>query len=83
MANIRTIAGFLKSFDHRFEFDTVYCEREWRAVIPGEEGDGFHFRDGDVCFILSPKEWVQIVRANLPEKYRQKPIVAFEDLVEH
>jgi hypothetical protein len=81
--HLRRLLAFTKSFGQE-EFDSVYCEREWRSTNP------FHFAYADVAMIVVPrvaddvKYYDRFVRnmatIRLP---RSVPIVSWEDLVEH
>jgi hypothetical protein len=82
-SRIGDFIAFIKTFGAD-QFDTIYCEREWRSV------QDFNFTFDDVAMIVAPKdlrsknyfqELVGDVRKlNIPRKI---PIVAWEDLVEN
>lgn len=80
---IENLLAYVKTFKPD-EFDTIYCEREWRSIT------AFKFGFADVAMIVVPKRvraaeffdpfigFTKTIR--LP---RRVPIVAWEDLVEH
>jgi Putative abortive phage resistance protein AbiGi, antitoxin len=82
-SSIRDFIAFIKTFEAD-QFDTIYCEREWRSV------QDFKFTFDDVAMIVAPKllggenyfqDLVEVVRKlNIPRKI---PIVPWEDLVEN
>lgn len=70
----------IKTFDES-EFDTIYCEREWRSTQP------FNFSIDDIAIILLPKEQEGhhfykkfLEEAKLP---KEVTVGSWEDLVEH
>lgn len=74
------ILAFIKTFD-KSEFDTIYCEREWRSL------DSFKFTVEDIAIIILPRNQDGfnfyedfINNTNLP---RSITIAAWEDLIEH
>jgi hypothetical protein len=74
------LASYLKTFEPT-EFDSIYCEREWRSTLP------FRFGYDDVAMIVVPKKGQYFQRLceesatiGLPKSI---PIVPWEDLVEH
>lgn len=74
------ILAFIKTFDES-EFDTIYCEREWRSL------DSFKFTVEDIAIIILPRNQDGfnfyedfINNTNLP---RSITIAAWEDLIEH
>jgi len=82
MANFDEVLAFVKSFE-RNEFQTIYCEREWRSI------SAFGFSYSDVAMIVLPKQdgdyfsrfsSEDSVTLSVP---RSLPIVPWEDLVEH
>ena len=81
--SLKQFLAFVKTFS-RNDFQTIYCEREWRAIEP------FKFDYGDVAMIVLPRYEgrghyfapfikSRITALGLP---RTLPIVAWEDLVE-
>jgi hypothetical protein len=78
--NIQEFLAIVKSFKKE-DIDTIYCEREWRAINP------FKFSYNDVSMIVAPREGGYFERfaaeAELLSIPRTVPIVAWEDLVEH
>ena len=82
-ARMEQIFGYIKAFEMN-EFDSIYCEREWRLTKP------YVFDFPDIAMIVVPKK-VQKAEyfspflefANEIELPRRIPIVAWEDLVEH
>ncbi|MGV7930658.1 MAG: abortive infection system antitoxin AbiGi family protein [Spirochaetota bacterium] len=81
---LQTIISFIKTINKN-EFDTIYCEREWRST------DSFKFNFNDVAFIVMPKSYFinesfndSIIKISeelsIP---RYLPIVPWEDLIEH
>lgn len=68
----------VKSFSE-IEFDTVYCEREWRAT------HDFHFYTDAVAMIVLPKVggYLDQFIKDHPQIPRHIPIVSWEDLIEH
>lgn len=71
--------AFIKTFDPS-EFDSIYCEREWRSTI------SYKFTLGDIAIIVLPKKGRQnyfqkfINDINIP---RTVTVASWEDLVEH
>jgi len=64
----------------KVEFDSIYCEREWRSTKP------FKFTDDDVAMVILPRK----TRRNYFEEYVKDtkllpkvPITCWEDLIEH
>jgi len=82
--SIETLLAFVKTFDPN-EFDSVYCEREWRSTSP------FKFRFNDVAVVVVPKTvrdtdyFGPFCSRTAPKmKFpRTVPVVPWEDLVEH
>jgi len=82
-SSIRDFIAFIKTFEED-QFDTIYCEREWRSV------QDFKFTFDDVAMIVAPKHLgsenyfqaliESIKELNIPRKI---PIVPWEDLVEN
>jgi hypothetical protein len=81
--SIQRFLAFVKTFSKR-ELQTIYCEREWRAVRT------FKFNYEDVAMIVIPRTAnhghyfapfirSRVMKLNLP---RSIPIVPWEDLVE-
>jgi hypothetical protein len=82
--------AFIKTFKES-EFNTIYCEREWRAVKE------FNFSYEDIAMIIVPKEndyWnrlhqdMKLFNRNKKPKSKNRfpetiPIVPWEDLIEH
>ena len=81
--SIRDFIAFIKTFEVD-QFDTIYCEREWRSV------QDFKFTFDDVAMIIAPKNLdgenyfqalVGVVKQlKIP---RNIPIVPWEDLVDY
>jgi abortive phage resistance protein AbiGi (putative antitoxin) len=81
--SFQRLLAFVKTFD-RNQFQTVYCEREWRSLKP------FRFIQDDIAMIVLPKA---LGRTNYFRRFvgtafaralpRSIPIVPWEDLVEH
>lgn len=72
--------AYIKTFDES-EFDTIYCEREWRSI------KSFCFSIDDIAVIILPREQDGfnyyedfISKTKLP---RSICIAAWEDLIEH
>ena len=72
--------AFIKTFEPD-EFDSIYCEREWRSTLP------FRFAVEDIAMIVLPRN---SKGRNLYEEYlsetdlpRTVSIVCWEDLIEH
>jgi abortive phage resistance protein AbiGi (putative antitoxin) len=81
---LQTIIAFIKTISNN-EFDTIYCEREWRSI------KSFKFTFDDVAFIILPKSYfakndfnnnIEIISKELCIP-RSLPIVPWEDLIEH
>lgn len=68
---------FIKVFGQN-EFDSVYCEREWRSI------QMYNFSYDDIAMIIVPKEDDAysrfISQSNIP---RRIPIIPWEDLLEN
>lgn len=81
--SLEEFIAFVKTFANN-EFDTIYCEREWRAL------NAFRFSWSDVAMIVLPRarrrcyfdDFTQNAAPQL-QLPRSIPIVAWEDLVEH
>lgn len=81
---LKYVISFIKTISID-EFETVYCEREWRST------ESFKFNFKDIAFIIIPKSFFQINEYNLKIDTlsnelnipRSIPIVPWEDLVEH
>jgi hypothetical protein len=81
--SIQDFIAFIKTFEVD-QFDTIYCEREWRSV------QDFKFTLDDVAMIIAPKnlsgkDYFRALvggtrQLNIPRKI---PIVPWEDLVEN
>ncbi|MBM2886568.1 hypothetical protein JFK97_19435 [Chromobacterium phragmitis] len=72
--------AYIKTFDES-EFDSIYCEREWRSTKP------FNFSKDDIAMIILPREQEGynfykkfLDEAKLP---REVTVGSWEDLVEH
>jgi len=78
------LLAFTKTFSNE-EFNTIYCEREWRSIKP------FKFAFNDVAMIVVPKQVGKNVYfsklidkdARILHIPRRIPIVPWEDLIEH
>lgn len=76
--------GFVKTFTPE-EFNTIYCEREWRAL------KAFNFSPSDIAMVVVPRNVGKSRYFDRFLKYAPKklalpptiPIVPWEDLVEH
>lgn len=83
-ASFSNVLAFVKTFNER-EFDSVYCEREWRSLKE------YKFELNEVAMIVVPKHIGEasyfnrfIDRdASIIKLPRTIPIVPWEDLVEH
>lgn len=84
MKGFQDLLAFVKTFKEP-EFDSIYCEREWRSIRP------FRFRTQDIAMIVLPRNVarknyfaafckISGTRLKLP---RTVPILPWEDLVEH
>lgn len=78
--NYKEIISFIKTF-HPSEFDSIYCEREWRSI------DCFDFEEEDIAMIVLPRSADSenfyakfITETSLP---RTVTIACWEDLLEH
>lgn len=74
------LLAYIKTFDDS-EFDSIYCEREWRST------NSFEFKIEDIAMIVLPKrvgvnKYYEpfLSSTSLP---RSIPIVSWEDLIEH
>lgn len=81
--SIQDFIAFIKTFEED-QFDTIYCEREWRSV------QDFKFTFDDIAMIVAPKNfggenYFQALVENVRELRipRKIPIVPWEDLVEN
>jgi len=77
-AVLQYFAAYIKTIKND-EFDTCYCEREWRKT------ENFIFEYSDISMIVMPREFLKNIDdmckgLQLP---RSIPIVPWEDLVEH
>lgn len=80
---INGFLAFIKTFDLD-EFQTIYCEREWRSV------ESFKFNADDLAMIVVPRKLGgkdfyepflrKIDRLRVPKTI---PVVPWEDLIEH
>jgi len=84
-SSFRQLLAFIKTFS-RSEFQTVYCEREWRSLRP------FKFRYEDVAMVVLPKAigdrkyFDRLLRSRVFTSHqipRSLPLVPWDDLVEH
>jgi len=82
-SSIQDFIAFIKTFEED-QFDTIYCEREWRSV------QDFKFTFDDVAMIVAPKHfdgenYFQALVENVKQLKipRKIPIVPWEDLVEN
>jgi hypothetical protein len=82
-SSIRDFIAFIKTFEAD-QFDTIYCEREWRSV------QDFKFTFDDVAMIVVPNElgsedFFQTLTKSVRDLSipRKIPIVPWEDLVEY
>ncbi|MFO8072830.1 MAG: abortive infection system antitoxin AbiGi family protein [Polyangia bacterium] len=79
---IEGLLPFLKTFAVD-EFDTIYCEREWRSVSP------FRFDADDVAMVVLPRGGKPDYFEDFLGKaedfgiHRGIPVVPWEDLIEH
>ncbi len=78
--SFRELLAFIKTFNNK-EFDTIYCEREWRTTKT------FNFTNDDIAMVILPKKQnntnyydLFLSEINLP---RNITIAAWEDLIEH
>ncbi len=72
---LNDFVSFIKSFDVD-EFNSIYCEREWRSLTP------FNFKTKDIAMIVLPKRggyYNKLIREKL---LSDVPIVPWEDLIE-
>jgi hypothetical protein len=76
----KKLLAHIKTFD-KAEFDSIYCEREWRSTNP------FKFTTEDIALIVLPKNQDGfsyyddfLSNTSLPRKIT---IAAWEDLIEH
>ena len=82
-SSIQDFIAFIKTFEED-EFDSIYCEREWRSV------KDFKFTFDDVAMIVAPKNFdgedyfhalvENVKNLKIP---RRIPIVPWEDLIEN
>lgn len=80
--NMKTSLAFVKTFTQN-EFDTIYCEREWRSTRP------FRFKPSDIAMIVLPRALDgfryldDFIESSVASKIpRRVPIIAWEDVVE-
>lgn len=73
------ILTYSKSFEPTKEFETIYCEREWRAT------DDFHFTHDDIAMVLLPRRggFYNRFLEKSTDFERKFSVVAWEDLIEH
>jgi len=73
------LLAYIKTFEHS-EFETIYCEREWRTT------NNYEFTIDDIAMIILPKKGKKdfynsfLKSTKLP---RRVPVVSWEDLIEH
>ena len=73
------VLTYSKSFDPSKEFETIYCEREWRST------DDFHFIPSDVAMVVLPRRgghYKRFVEEHI-DLLKHFSVVAWEDLIEH
>lgn len=80
--NLKTMQSFIKTFNDDEDFESVYCEREWRNNVD------LDFSVTDVAMIILPKDggyFRQFAEEDGQEMQipRTVPIVPWEDLIEH
>lgn len=82
-SSIQDFIAFIKTFEED-EFDSIYCEREWRSV------KDFKFTFDDVAMIVAPKnfngeDYFHALVGNVKNLKipRRIPIVPWEDLIEN
>jgi hypothetical protein len=75
--------AYVKTFDKK-EFNTIYCEREWRSVKP------FQFEYDDIAMLVLPRHADKDYYCDYLTNYVGKlnfpstaPIVPWEVLIEH
>jgi hypothetical protein len=80
---LEDLLAFVKTFDES-EFQTIYCEREWRAVKT------FDFDCRDVAMVVLPRQTDDrgffsdfLAKANGLNVPRSVPIIPWEDLLEY
>lgn len=84
--SLQSVVAGVKTFTNYSEYETVYCEREWRSL------NDFNFTFDDISMIVLPKKG----RYNVPyfDKFireavselgipRKTPIIPWEQLIEH
>jgi hypothetical protein len=75
--SVEDFVALVKTFDLN-EFNTIYCEREWRALSQ------FNFSEENIAMIVLPREegcYDEFIQKNPFTSY--VPIIAWEDLIEH
>ena len=78
--SFQNFLAYIKTFDSS-EFDTIYCEREWRSTLP------FKFLLEDIAMVILPKQqegfafYEDFIGRNLLP--RDVMVGCWEDLVEH
>ncbi|MGY5796681.1 abortive infection system antitoxin AbiGi family protein [Rheinheimera faecalis] len=72
------ILSMSKTF-HLDEFETVYCEREWRKT------SDFNFSTENISMIILPRQTGHFEQfmSDFPEFPRTIPVIPWEDLLEH
>ena len=82
--NYKELLAYIKTFDET-EFDSIYCEREWRSTSP------FSFNLSDLAFIILPRNDIEgnfykdfldnhVDSLKIP---KEVIIASWEDLIEH
>jgi len=66
----------VKTF-YKNEFDSVYCEREWRCW------GNFKFDEKDTAFIICPEIYRNKTLGKLKNTYKNVPVISFESLIEN
>lgn len=81
--SFRRLLAFVKTFT-RDEFQSIYCEREWRSLEP------FTFTYDDIAMIVLPRligrnrYFERFLKSSILRRIpRGIPIVPWEDLIEH
>lgn len=73
--NLKDVVSFVKTFTYD-EFNTVYCEREWRSLR------NFTFNESDIAMIVLPKYKGYYKKFLLENLVPGIPVVPWEDLIE-
>jgi hypothetical protein len=74
--SIEELSAFIKTFS-REEFNTVYCEREWRSL------SSFHFEENDIAMIVVTKEkdcYNDLIKRKIFSS--KVPIMPWENLIQ-